>query len=113
MGSYPNINSVKLDSCCIKAITDINKVLKAANLLSIGVGAGVFANMFGPSPATINTIAAVQQTDFSTFAQAMSAIPNITQTLIYDIASQECLNHIMGNNVKLEKFWKGMMDASQ
>ena len=113
MANYPNINSIKLDTCCIKAIAEINKVLKSAKILTIGVGTGQFANIFGPSPATINTIVAVQQTDFSLFAQAVSAIPHLTKRLVHDISSYECLNHKMGNNVKLEKFWKGIMDASQ
>lgn len=80
--------------------------------MTIGTGIGVFANMFGPSPSTLNTIVAVQQTDFYTFAQAVNAIPNITKKLVYDISSHECLKHTVDNKVKLEKFWKGMMDAS-
>jgi hypothetical protein len=113
MGNYPNINSVKLEPCCAESIAEINKILKASNLLSLGVSSGSFVNMFGPSPSKINTITAVQQTDFVTFAEAMNAIPNIRQKLIFDISSHERLRHMMGNNVKLEKFWKGMMDASQ
>ncbi len=63
--------------------------------------------IFGPSPATVNTIAAVPQTEFAAFAEAVAAIPAITRT----VAQKECefgaIRHIRGD-AKLCQFWKAM-----
>ncbi|MBU1168769.1 MAG: hypothetical protein KKD44_04305 [Proteobacteria bacterium] len=61
MARYPDIHHLKLEKCCIDTINEINKRLKLGNVLSVGVGAGAWANIFGPSPSTLNTIVSVAQ----------------------------------------------------
>ncbi|GAB6094703.1 hypothetical protein JCM14469_09550 [Desulfatiferula olefinivorans] len=107
--AYPNIHNINLPDCCQKQIADINRRLKLANAFQFFVPVGVFCNMFGPSPKGINTLIAVHQTDFATFAQAMQMIGGPVRTVAFNICATEKLRHI--GNGKLEKFWGAMADA--
>ena len=107
--AYPNIHNINLPDCCQKQIADINRRLHLANVFQFFLPVGVFCNMFGPSPKSINTIVAVQQTDFVTFAQAMQGIGAPVRSTIFFICGAEKLRHI--GNTKLERFWGAMADA--
>ena len=112
MANYPNIHNLKLENCCTDTIDRINRRLKLGNILSVAIGAGVWVNIFGPSPSTLNTIVAVKQTDFATLksiVQATAAIPVMTRAAAQTDCEGQWFKHI-GNN-KLEKFWKAMGDV--
>lgn len=107
--AYPNINNLNLPNCCQKRIERINQKVKIGNALQSVICAGTLFNIFGPSPSGINTIVSLQQTDFSSFSQAVKAIPGITRAAARKECEQEYIGHI--GNAKVEKFWKGMVDV--
>ena len=107
--AYPNIKNFNFPDCCHKRIKRINQKVKLGNALQSVVAVGTLFNIFGPSPSGINTIVAIHQTDFTTFSQAVAAIPDITRTYARRECEQEYINHIGNGNI--EKFWKGMVDV--
>ncbi len=109
--AYPNIKSFNLPTCCQNRINQINKKVAYGNALQSVVSGGVLLNMFGPSPKGVCTVAAIQQTDFATFAQALQAVPIITRAVAKKECEQEWFNHIRGGSGQLATFWKGMVDV--
>lgn len=112
MANYSNIHNIHLETCCQKTIDRINQRLRIGNILSASLGPALWINIFGPSPSTLNTIVAVQQTDFQTLKtliQAVGAIPEIGRKAARTDCEGEWFRHI-GNN-KLESFWRGMIDV--
>jgi hypothetical protein len=112
MASYPDIHHLKLKVCCVNTINEINRRLMLGNVLSVGIGVGVWCNIFGPSPASLNTIVSVSQTDYSTLeriVQATAAIRTLSQTVALKMCLNEQLKH--HNNYTLNLFWEGMANV--
>lgn len=112
MANFSSIHNINLQMCCVNTIDRINQRLKLGNIIAASLGPALWLNIFGPSPSTLNTIVAVQQTDFNTLKTLVEATNSIS-SISREVACKDCYNewykHI-GNN-KLEKFWRGMIDV--
>jgi hypothetical protein len=116
MPNFPNIHNINLEMCCIKTINRINQRIKLGNILQATLASSLWIGIFSPSPPSkldaINTIHSIYDIDFQTLKnliQTIQSVSIIEKKAARTDCESEWFRHI-GNN-KLEKFWRGMIDA--
>mgnify|MGYP000485753352 CR=1 FL=1 len=100
----PSIQGLTLDSDSQKAIDQIRHKADLANFLGGATSFGVLVNIFNTRQPTLMSYN-IYQTDFQSFARAISAVPLIYRKSIALIASQQELRNI---DYKQRTFWKAV-----
>ncbi|MCG8549318.1 MAG: hypothetical protein MI799_02825 [Desulfobacterales bacterium] len=110
--NYPIIHNLNLKACCYKTLDEIESKIKFGKMLEKSMPIGLWVNIFGPSPSSMNTIVSVSQVDFQTLrnlVRSVAAVPEITRAAIRNECVGEWFSH--SNDAKLQKFWGGMRDV--
>jgi len=103
----PEIKYLNLDARSRGVIAEIKRINKMSSLLSNVMAGGVFVNIFAGN-GVLKSAYSIQSTDWRTWAQAMAAIPAIQRRRISDIARQEALDRISGDQ---KTFWGAVADG--
>lgn len=108
------IAGLKLDQKSLDAIERLNKKSKLEKILAGAVTAGVFNSIFTKSKAPVVGYN-ITQTDWSLYAEAMAAVPEITRYAIKQEIDMLLLHYSRPGNYdyKHVQFWRGVKNGCQ
>ncbi|MCP4163134.1 MAG: hypothetical protein GY760_23990 [Deltaproteobacteria bacterium] len=114
---FPDIHEVIFEPCCTRQLEAIKGCIAAFEFadkwLVIGSGLAIFMGPSGRGGAT-PTVGSMKGTEWSLLAQALSTIPAIRKTAIYNMAALHKLDHERTkgtNGQKIRMFWTATAEA--
>ncbi|MCH8506591.1 MAG: hypothetical protein LAT50_20075 [Ectothiorhodospiraceae bacterium] len=101
----PTIDGLEFSERSRKAIARIRKIEHLSNALAGAMAGGVIVTIFAGNNALVTSYNVATQ-DWTTFAEAMHAIPDVQRNRIELVAAQEVFAH--ASDPKQRQFWRAV-----